>query len=159
MACAAAEFTVPTTSDPATKARGGLVELPRARYITSPSAGNPYVRKGWKPSGLMFRVTAGYLLGLIGLLAVLVWHGNPVWLAVLPASFWIGMVLFYVLVPERFFHQSRIHSTIPPRWTIAGQLTLSAETVKTHVRGIYRKLEVTDRAGAVAAALREGIYR
>ncbi len=42
---------------------------------------------------------------------------------------------------------------------IAGQLTLSAETVKTHVRGIYRKLEVTDRAGAVAAALREGIFR
>ena len=42
---------------------------------------------------------------------------------------------------------------------IAGQLTLSAETVKTHVRGIYRKLDVSDRAGAVAAALREGIYR
>lgn len=42
---------------------------------------------------------------------------------------------------------------------IAGQLTLSAETIKTHVRGIYRKLDVTDRAAAVAAALREGIYR
>jgi DNA-binding NarL/FixJ family response regulator len=41
---------------------------------------------------------------------------------------------------------------------IAGQLTLSAETIKTHVRGIYRKLDVTDRAGAVAAALREGIF-
>ena len=42
---------------------------------------------------------------------------------------------------------------------IAGQLTLSAETIKTHVRGIYRKLDVTDRAAAVATALREGIYR
>ena len=42
---------------------------------------------------------------------------------------------------------------------IAGQLTLSQETVKTHVRGIYRKLDVSDRAAAVAAALREGIYR
>jgi len=41
---------------------------------------------------------------------------------------------------------------------IAGQLTLSAETIKTHVRGIYRKLDVSDRAGAVATALREGIF-
>ena len=41
---------------------------------------------------------------------------------------------------------------------IAGQLTLSSETIKTHVRGIYRKLDVTDRAGAVAVALREGIF-
>jgi DNA-binding NarL/FixJ family response regulator len=41
---------------------------------------------------------------------------------------------------------------------IAGQLTLSAETIKTHVRGIYRKLDVCDRAGAVATALREGIF-
>jgi DNA-binding NarL/FixJ family response regulator len=41
---------------------------------------------------------------------------------------------------------------------IAGQLTLSAETIKTHVRGIYRKLDVSDRAAAVAVALREGIF-
>jgi len=41
---------------------------------------------------------------------------------------------------------------------IAGQLTLSGETVKTHVRGIYRKLDVSDRAAAVAVALREGIF-
>jgi DNA-binding NarL/FixJ family response regulator len=41
---------------------------------------------------------------------------------------------------------------------IAGQLTLSAETVKTHIRGIYRKLDVADRASAVAVALREGIF-
>lgn len=41
---------------------------------------------------------------------------------------------------------------------IAGQLTLSTETIKTHVRGIYRKLDVSDRAAAVATALREGIF-
>lgn len=41
---------------------------------------------------------------------------------------------------------------------IAGQLTLSTETIKTHVRGIYRKLDVSDRAAAVAVALREGIF-
>ncbi|MGH3755218.1 MAG: response regulator [Pseudonocardiaceae bacterium] len=42
---------------------------------------------------------------------------------------------------------------------IATALVVGEETVKSHVRGIYRKLDVTDRAAAVAAALREGLYR
>jgi DNA-binding NarL/FixJ family response regulator len=42
---------------------------------------------------------------------------------------------------------------------IAGRLSVSEETVKTHARGIYRKLSVSDRSGAVAAALREGVFQ
>jgi DNA-binding NarL/FixJ family response regulator len=42
---------------------------------------------------------------------------------------------------------------------IAGRLIVGEETVKSHIRGVYRKLEVTDRAGAVARALREGFFR
>jgi DNA-binding NarL/FixJ family response regulator len=42
---------------------------------------------------------------------------------------------------------------------IAGKLVLGEETVKSHIRSIYRKLAVHDRAGAVAVALREGIFR
>jgi DNA-binding NarL/FixJ family response regulator len=42
---------------------------------------------------------------------------------------------------------------------IANQLVVGEETVKSHVRGIYRKLDVTDRTAAVATALREGLYR
>jgi DNA-binding NarL/FixJ family response regulator len=42
---------------------------------------------------------------------------------------------------------------------IAGRLTVSEETVKTHARGIYRKLDVPDRSSAVAAALREGVFQ
>jgi DNA-binding NarL/FixJ family response regulator len=41
---------------------------------------------------------------------------------------------------------------------IAARLVVSEETVKTHSRGIYRKLAVSDRAGAVAVALREGVF-
>jgi DNA-binding NarL/FixJ family response regulator len=42
---------------------------------------------------------------------------------------------------------------------IATRLVIGEETVKSHLRSIYRKLDVSDRAGAVATALREGIYR
>ncbi|MEU6644489.1 response regulator transcription factor [Saccharomonospora sp. NPDC046836] len=42
---------------------------------------------------------------------------------------------------------------------IAARLVLGEETVKTHVRAIFRKLGVGDRAGAVAFALREGIFQ
>jgi DNA-binding NarL/FixJ family response regulator len=41
---------------------------------------------------------------------------------------------------------------------IAAKLVVSEETVKTHSRGVYRKLGVSDRAAAVAAALREGVF-
>ncbi|CAN5312385.1 response regulator transcription factor [soil metagenome] len=41
---------------------------------------------------------------------------------------------------------------------IAAELVVSEETVKTHARGIYRKLEVTDRGQAIAVALREGVF-
>jgi len=40
---------------------------------------------------------------------------------------------------------------------IAAELVLGEETVKTHLRNIYRKLEVKDRAEAVAVAIRQGI--
>ncbi len=42
---------------------------------------------------------------------------------------------------------------------VAGRLILGEETVKTHVRAILRKLGVADRTAAVAAALREGVFR
>jgi len=42
---------------------------------------------------------------------------------------------------------------------IAHKLVIADETVKSHLRSIYRKLGVADRTTAVAVALREGIYR
>jgi DNA-binding NarL/FixJ family response regulator len=42
---------------------------------------------------------------------------------------------------------------------IATKLVIGDETVKSHMSSIYRKLGVSDRTGAVATALREGIYK
>jgi DNA-binding NarL/FixJ family response regulator len=42
---------------------------------------------------------------------------------------------------------------------IAARLIIGDETVKSHTRAIYRKLGVGDRAPAVAAALREGVFQ
>jgi DNA-binding NarL/FixJ family response regulator len=41
---------------------------------------------------------------------------------------------------------------------IALRLSIGEDTVKTHARAVYRKLDVADRAQAVAVALREGIF-
>ena len=41
---------------------------------------------------------------------------------------------------------------------IAQRLYIGEETVKSHTHSIYRKLEVPDRAHAIATALREGIF-
>ncbi len=41
---------------------------------------------------------------------------------------------------------------------VARRLLMGEETVKTHARAIYRKLGVADRAQAIAAALREGLF-
>jgi DNA-binding NarL/FixJ family response regulator len=41
---------------------------------------------------------------------------------------------------------------------IAAELIVGEETVKTHLRKVYRKLGVNDRAQAVARVLREGLF-
>ncbi|MGD9960749.1 response regulator [Nocardioides sp.] len=42
---------------------------------------------------------------------------------------------------------------------VAARLVVSEDTVKTHIRGLYRKLGVSERSGAIAVALREGLFR
>lgn len=43
--------------------------------------------------------------------------------------------------------------------TIAAELLLSQSTVKTHLRSLYEKLGVSDRAAAVAVGMRRGLIR
>jgi fatty acid desaturase len=117
----------------------------RARFNAVGSAHSPYLRRGWKPSRLPVLVGVGYLVGLIGLLAALVREGDAIALAVWPAVAWLGMVLFYLLLPERLYHQTRIHSTISPRWMSVGRLT--------HTSAVFAGLAWITRATGEWAAL------
>jgi LuxR family maltose regulon positive regulatory protein len=46
----------------------------------------------------------------------------------------------------------RLLPTLLPNTEIAGELFVSVNTVKTHVKSIYRKLDVSSRREAVARA-------
>jgi fatty acid desaturase len=116
----------------------------RASYNAIPTDKNPYVRKGWKPSKLLVRVGILYMLGLVALLATLVWLAEPVWLAVLPAVAWAAVMGFYAWVPERFYHQSRIHPVISTRIMTLMRMTF----VSALFCGLaWLSLEVTPFAG------------
>jgi fatty acid desaturase len=95
----------------------------RAQYSAVPTLNSPYLRKDWKPSRVLVRVGIAYVLSLVVLLTTLVHYGSPLWLAVLPAACWAGIVLYYALCPDRLYHQSRVHSTISPRWMTVGRMT------------------------------------
>jgi fatty acid desaturase len=89
----------------------------RASYNAIPTDKNPYIRKGWKPNKLLVRVGILYMVGLVGLLAALVWLGDPLLLAVLPVLPAAAVLTFYALVPEDRYHQSRIHPLLSARTT------------------------------------------
>ena len=92
----------------------------RAQYNATGTDKNPYLRKGQKPSKVAVRVGAAYLLLQVATLTALVWHGDPLWLAVGPPLLWAAVAAIYLMLPLAKFHHSRVHPVIPPR--IAGIL-------------------------------------
>jgi fatty acid desaturase len=88
----------------------------RGKYNSMGVANNPYLLKGVKPSGVAVRIGLAYMLLQIGLLAALVWYGNPLWLAVAPAALFVPAAVTFALLPESRFHRSRLHSVIHQRW-------------------------------------------
>ena len=77
---------------------------------------NPYLKKGWKPDKTAVRVGILYMLALIGMLAGLVWHGDPLLLAIVPAGD-VGWRSWssWPSCPEPMYHQSRVHPVISMR--------------------------------------------
>lgn len=87
----------------------------RAAYNATGTDKNPYMRKGWKPSKLAVRVAVLYLLAQVGVLTALVWHGDKLLLAAVPAAMWAAVMGFYLWLPASKFHQSRVHPVISQR--------------------------------------------
>ncbi len=89
--------------------------LVRARYNATGTDKNPYMRKGVPQSKLAVRIGLVYLLSLVGSLVGLVWYGDSLLLAVVPAVLWVAVMAFYSRLPASKFHQSRLHPVISQR--------------------------------------------
>ena len=61
------------------------------------------------------------------------------------------------LFTERELDVLRLVATGKTNKEIASQLFISLDTVKGHLETVYRKLDVSDRAHAVAVAIRNGL--
>lgn len=87
----------------------------RAAYNAIPTTKNPYLKKGWTPSRLPVRVGILYMLSQVGLLFWLVWSNNPLLLAIIPNALYVAVMIFYAMIPDRLYHQSRVHPVISSR--------------------------------------------
>lgn len=100
----------------------------RAAYNSFPTDKNPYMKKDWKPSRLAIRVGLFYILGQVAMLTTLVIgvlnYEWPLWtLAVLPLVAYASVMVFYATIPDRMYHQSRVHPTISMRTMTLNRIT------------------------------------
>jgi fatty acid desaturase len=87
----------------------------RAAYNAMATNKNPYLKKGWKANNVPVRVGIAYMLTLIAVLAACVYYEESVLLALVPAGMFMGIMIFFRMLPETMYHQSRVHPVIPMR--------------------------------------------
>jgi fatty acid desaturase len=126
----------------------GLVRfmLTRSRFSSMAQEGNPYARKDGPRPRFAVRLGIAYLLGLVGLLTALTYHGDPLLLAVVPAVCGVAVVMLYLLLPERMYQQVRLRPVIGIRYVSAGRLAFltllfTALAWITHVTGEWAALD------------------
>src|SRR5207302_1641178 len=81
----------------------------RAKYNAIATDKNPYLKKGWTPNKTTVRVGILYMIALLVTLTILVRLEQPLLLAVVPAALWLGMMIFFAVIPDSMYHQSRVH--------------------------------------------------
>jgi fatty acid desaturase len=95
----------------------------RAAYNAIPSDKNPYLKKGWKPRKTVIRVGILYLLTQAILMTTLTAADQPQALAIASGILYASMMAFLAVVPESWFHQSRVHPVISMRSMSMGRIT------------------------------------
>jgi fatty acid desaturase len=116
--------------------------LVRAKYNSTGTDKNPYMRKGVKQSKTAVRSGILYLLAQVGTLTALTYHGDTLLLAVVPAVLYALVILAFARVSDESFHQSRLHPVISQRWMSMLRLTFltglfAALAWTTHLTGVW----------------------
>lgn len=89
--------------------------LVRASYNSLPTDKNPYLKKGWKPNKTPIRVGALYLLALVGALTAGVLLESIWLLTLVPLVLYVAVIAFYAMIPDSWYHHTRVHPTISVR--------------------------------------------
>src|SRR5262245_9921499 len=89
--------------------------LVRAKYNSTGTDKNPYVKKGAKQPKLAVRIGLLYLVSLVASLAWFVYANDTLLLALVPGCLYAAAMTVYSLLPQSKFHQSRLHPVIPQK--------------------------------------------
>jgi fatty acid desaturase len=96
----------------------------RAKFNATGEGTGPYESKG--PKSKLLVVAGGmYLTALVVSLFGCYYWGEPPLLALVPIALWTFAMVFYALVPLRFYRQSIVKGDVSPRWTTFGRITFA----------------------------------
>lgn len=87
----------------------------RAKYNSIGTDANPYVKTGARQPKAAVRVGLAYIVGLAATLATFVQVGNAWLLVIVPVAAWLAAMVFYGVIPDDWYKQSRVHPVISAR--------------------------------------------
>jgi fatty acid desaturase len=94
----------------------------RAKFSAAGEGSGPYQGNGPR-SKLVVLVAAGYLLAQAAILTALVMLDQPLLLSVIPTALLALVLLFLAVVPNRFYHHSKLKPDVTPRFTALARMT------------------------------------
>lgn len=94
-----------------------------AMYNSLPTEKNPYIRPEGRASGIARSVGLLYFFTQIALVVSLCIHGDRTMLISAVCGVWAAVMVFYILIPDRWYMRSRIHPTVSMRWVTVMRLS------------------------------------